>query len=70
MLLHEVLHGIKARDLLIDDRNFCTLAFLFGLMHRKAYFITRQHGRMPVEYEGKTPIHWSDRRRKCLRTSR
>jgi hypothetical protein len=46
-LLTEVLPTIGPRDLVIDDRNFCTLAFLFGLMARKAYFITRQHGRMP-----------------------
>jgi len=52
-MLHEVLPVIKARDLLIDDRNFCTLGFLFGLMHRKAYFITRQHGRMPYKTRGK-----------------
>jgi len=47
LLLTEILPTIRPRDLVIDDRNFCTLAFLFGLMARKAYFITRQHGRMP-----------------------
>jgi Transposase DDE domain len=52
-ILHEVLPGIKARDLLIDDRNFCTLAFLFGLTQCHAYFITRQHGRMPFSTVGK-----------------
>jgi hypothetical protein len=52
-MLHEVLPVIKARDLVIDDRNFCTLAFLFGLMQSKAYFITRQHGRMPYTTRGK-----------------
>jgi hypothetical protein len=52
-ILHEVLPGIKARDLLIDDRNFCTLTFLFSLTQRHAYFITRQHGRMPVSTKGK-----------------
>jgi hypothetical protein len=46
-LLDQVLPVIRARDLLIDDRNFCTLAFLAGLMRRKARFITRQHGRLP-----------------------
>jgi hypothetical protein len=46
-LLGQVLPGIERRDLVIDDRNFCTLGFLFGLMERKAYFITREHGRMP-----------------------
>jgi len=35
------------RDLFIDDRNFCTLRFLFLLRTRKAFFITRQHARMP-----------------------
>ena len=52
-MLHEVLRVIKPRDLIIDDRNFCTLAFLFSLTHRHAYFITRQHGRMPVSTKGK-----------------
>jgi IS4 transposase len=46
-LLDQVLPNIKKRDLVIDDRNFCTLMFLFGVMRRKAYFITRQHARMP-----------------------
>jgi IS4 transposase len=45
---------IQRRDLLIDDRNFCTLMFLFWIMHRKAYFVTRQHGRMPWEPAGKS----------------
>jgi len=45
-LLDQVLPGIRPRDLILDDRNFCTLGFLFGLKLRKAYFITRQHGRM------------------------
>jgi len=52
-MLDQVLPVIKARDVVIDDRNFCTLAFLFGLMHRKAFFITRQHGRMPYKKMGK-----------------
>jgi Transposase DDE domain len=46
-LLSEVLPVIRPHDLIIDDRNFCTLVFLFGLVMRRAYFITRQHGRMP-----------------------
>jgi hypothetical protein len=46
-LLRELLPSIARGDLIIDDRNFCTLTFLFALMHLKAYFITRQHGRMP-----------------------
>src|SRR5439155_21007617 len=46
-LLDQVLPVVQPRDLLIDDRNFCTLAFLFGIAQRQARFITRQHGRMP-----------------------
>ncbi len=46
-LLAQLLPSIQKGDLLIDDRNFCTLGFLFALKQRKAHFITRQHGRMP-----------------------
>lgn len=46
-LLGQVLPCIQPRDLIIDDRNFCTLMFLFGILARKAAFITRQHARMP-----------------------
>jgi hypothetical protein len=46
-LLDQVLPIIQPGDLLIDDRNFCTISFLFGIADRKARFITRQHGRMP-----------------------
>ena len=46
-LLDQVLPVMESGDLLIDDRNFCTRAFLFGLKDRKACFVTRQHGRMP-----------------------
>jgi len=46
-LLDQVLPIIEPGDLIIDDRNFCTISFLFGIAERKARFITRQHGRMP-----------------------
>lgn len=46
-LLDQVLPIIAPGDLIIDDRNFCTISFLFGIAERKARFITRQHGRMP-----------------------
>jgi hypothetical protein len=45
---------IEPRDVLIDDRNFCTVAFLFLLMRRKAYFITRQHRSMPWNPAGRS----------------
>jgi hypothetical protein len=52
-LLDQVLPAIRKKDLVIDDRNFCTLGFLFGLKQAKAYFITRQHARMPCTPLGK-----------------
>ena len=52
-LLGQVLPSIHPGDLLIDDRNFCTLGFLFALKQQKACFLTRQHGRMPWTPVGK-----------------
>jgi IS4 transposase len=52
-LLDQVLPLIRPRDLLIDDRNFCTAAFLCGMARRKGRFITRQHARMPWRPQGK-----------------
>jgi hypothetical protein len=51
-LLDQVLPVLRPNDLLIDDRNFCTIAFLFGIVQSKARFITRQHGRMPWQPRG------------------
>jgi Transposase DDE domain len=52
-LLDQVLPLLQPNDLLIDDRNFCTIGFLFGIKLRSARFITRQHGRMPWQAKGK-----------------
>jgi IS4 transposase len=43
-LLDATLQRIRANDLWIADRNFCTLKFLFGIARRRAYFLIRQHG--------------------------
>jgi Transposase DDE domain len=43
-LLDATLQSIRANDLWIADRNFCTLKFLFGIAQRRAYFLIRQHG--------------------------
>jgi hypothetical protein len=51
-LLAQVVPILQPRDLLIDDRNFCTISFLFGIARRQARFITRQHGRMPWRSQG------------------
>jgi IS4 transposase len=42
-LFPEVVPSAKPRQLWIADRNFCTTQFLFGLAHRGASFLIRQH---------------------------
>lgn len=46
-MLGQVLDTVQARDLWIQDRNFCTCAFLCGIETRGAGFITRQHEGLP-----------------------
>jgi hypothetical protein len=43
MLLPQVLETVDKGDLWLDDRNFCTTGFLFGIADRKAHFVVRQH---------------------------
>ena len=46
-LFGAVLETVQADDLWIQDRNFCTCAFLCELDTRGAGFITRQHAGLP-----------------------
>jgi hypothetical protein len=48
-LLGRVLETVHAGDLWIQDRNFCTCAFLCEIDSRGAGFITRQHEGLPFE---------------------
>lgn len=48
-LLKEVLNTVEPGDLWIADRNMCTQSFLFGILHKKAAFIIRQHKSLPWE---------------------
>jgi hypothetical protein len=48
-LFGEVLHTVRAGDLWIADRNFCTREFLCSVDTRGAVFIIRQHEGLPVE---------------------
>jgi hypothetical protein len=48
-LFGAVLETVQAGDLWIQDRNFCTCAFLCDIDRRGAWFITRQHERLPYE---------------------
>ena len=47
-LFGAVLETVQAGDLWIQDRNFCTCAFLCGIDSRGAGFITRQHAGPPL----------------------
>ena len=42
-LLPQVLETVRSKDLWIADRNFCTTAFLFGIVQRQGAFLIRQH---------------------------
>ena len=48
-LFGAVLETVHAGDLWIQDRNFCTCAFLCEIDRRSAGFITRQHEGLPFE---------------------
>jgi len=53
-LLEQVLPTVEAGDCWIEDRNFCTINFLFGIARRNAYFIVRQHKQLPWEPLGES----------------
>ena len=59
-LLDQVLELVRAGDLWIDDRNFCTTNFLFGIAGREAFFVVRPHA---------STLHWefAGKRRACGR---
>jgi hypothetical protein len=42
-LLERIVPKVQPRDLWIDDRNFCTTKFLFGIHRRAGCFLVRQH---------------------------
>src|SRR3954466_15349973 len=53
-LLEPLLNLVRPRDLWIEDRNFCTTGFVFGIIRRQASFVIRQHaGNLPWQAVGK-----------------
>lgn len=52
-LLEPVLAPVRAEDVWIADRNFCTVDLLVGVAQREAYFVVRRHGNMTLEPQGK-----------------
>ena len=59
-LLDQILEIVRAKDVWIDDRNFCTTGFLFGIARREAFFVVRQHA---------ATLHWefTGKKRACGR---
>jgi hypothetical protein len=52
--LDRILALVRPRDLWIEDRNFCTTGFVFGVARRQACFVIRQHaGNLPWQFVGK-----------------
>ncbi|MDY3555438.1 transposase [Gemmata sp. JC717] len=47
-LIDQVLPLVRAGDVWIKDRNFCTVDFLRGIHDRRAHFVTRRHGHATV----------------------
>jgi hypothetical protein len=50
--LDAVLETVRARQLWVADRNFCTLKFLYGLAAAGATFVIRQHGQLVGQPRG------------------
>jgi hypothetical protein len=51
-LFAQVLARVAPREVWIGDRNFCTVAFLEGILQRKSFFAIRQHGNFPLVSQG------------------
>jgi IS4 transposase len=52
-LIEQVLALVEAKDVWIEDRNFCTVDFLVGVSQRGAYFVARRHGNVTLEPQDK-----------------
>lgn len=46
-MLKRVLDTVLPHDVWVEDRNFCTLGFLFGIHVRGAFFAVREHANLP-----------------------
>lgn len=51
-LIAQILPLVHEGDVWIEDRNFCTMDFLHGVEHRRAYFVARRHGNLTIEPQG------------------
>jgi IS4 transposase len=60
-LLDSVLETIRAGQVWVADRNFCTTGFLFGIDRRGGHFVIRQHA-------ATLHVEWMGERRDCGRS--
>src|SRR5216683_732488 len=71
-LFGAVLATVEAGDLWIEDRNFCTRAFLCEIDKRGAFCVTREHQGLPFEIVtplrsyGRTPTGQVAQQRVCV----
>src|SRR5262244_2645251 len=71
-LFGAVLDTVEAGDLWIEDRNFCTRAFLCEIDQRGAFCVTREHQGLPFEIltplrsYGRTPTGQVAQQRVCV----
>jgi IS4 transposase len=48
-LSNQILQLVKARDVWIADRNFCTTTLLYGIAEQQAFFVIRHHANLTLE---------------------
>jgi IS4 transposase len=48
-LIAQVLETVETDDLWIEDRNFCTLGFIFGVDQKDGFVLVREHKGLPWE---------------------
>lgn len=60
-LIAQVLDTVEAKDLWVEDRNFCTLGFICGVARKGGFVLVREHKGLPwradseLQYMGRTP---------------
>ncbi len=52
-LMRAILPFVNPKQCWLEDRDFCTIPFLFGIRERKAYFLVHQHAQLQGRLEGK-----------------
>lgn len=51
-----IVSDLQAKDVLIADRHYCIVSFMEAIARAKAFFVIRQHGRLPGVLLGKRKL--------------